>query len=118
MKRFKKEQREKQLLLGNKWGNSKRVFTTEYGCDMHPDTPSQILEKIIKKYDLKKISFHALRHTSISLMISKGIQTQVISKKAGHSSVQVTHSTYSHFFDNEFKEVANVMNDILQVKSK
>lgn len=51
-------------------------------------------------------------------MISKGIQAQVISKKAGHSSVQVTHSTYSHFFDNEFKEVANVMNDSLQVKSK
>ena len=117
LKKFQKEQKEKKLLLGDKWGNSKRIFTTEFGDDMHPDTPSKILKKIIKKYKLKTINFHALRHTSISLMISKGVQSQIISKKAGHSSVEVTHSIYSHFFDDEFKSVANIMNDILQVKS-
>lgn len=117
LKEFKKKQEERQLLLGNKWGNSKRIFTTDDGFDMHPDTPSSILERIIKKHNLRRISFHALRHTSISLMISKGIQTQVISKKAGHSSIQVTHSTYSHFFDNEFKEAANLMEEFLTVKS-
>ena len=92
------------------------MFTTDYGYDMHPDTPSQIFETIIKKYNLKRITFHALRHTSISLMISKGVQLQIISKKAGHSSTSITHKIYSHFFDDEFKEVANIMNDILEVK--
>lgn len=114
LKKFKIEQLEKKLHLGEKWGNSKRVFTTDYGYDMHPDTPTKILKKIIKKYNLKKITFHALRHTSISLMIFKGIQVQVISKKAGHSSVQVTHNTYSHFFDNEFKKCAYEMDNILK----
>ena len=47
-------------------------------------------------------------------MISKAIQTQVISKKAGHSSVQITHSTYSHFFDDEFKKCTDEMNSILR----
>ena len=84
---------------------------------MHPDTPSQILERIIKKYDLKRISFHGLRHTSISLQINSGIQAQVISKRAGHSSISTTHSIYSHFFENEFQEVANKMNSILSLKS-
>ena len=114
LKQFKKEQLELKLKLGNKWGNSKRIFTTDYGADMHPDTPSKILEKIIEKYNLKRINFHALRHTSVSLMISKGIQIQIISKKAGHSSVQVTDSTYSHFFDSEFKKCASVMDNILK----
>ena len=91
LKQLKKEQLERKLKLGNKWGNSKRVFTTEYGFDMHPDTPSLIFKKIIKKYDLKKITFHGLRHTSISLMISKGIQAQIISKKA--RSFQFTSNT-------------------------
>lgn len=117
LKQFKKEQLEKRLMSGNKWGNSKRVFTTEFGFDMHPDTPSQIFERIIKKHNLKRITFHELRHTSISLMIAKGIQIQIISKKAGHSSVQVTHKTYSHYFETEFKEVANAMNDILKAKA-
>lgn len=82
LKKFKKEQMENKIKLGDKWGNSKRIFTTEFGYDMHPDTPTKILKKVIKKYNLKRITFHALRHTSISLMISKGIQVQVISKKA------------------------------------
>lgn len=117
LKAYQKEQLENKLKLGNKWENSKRIFTTIVGGDMHPDTPSQILEKIIKKYNLKRISFHGLRHTSISLQISSGIQAQIISKRAGHSSVSTTHSIYSHFFDNEFKEVASAMNNILSANT-
>lgn len=114
LKRFQKEQIERKIKLGKKWGNSKRVFTTDYGDDMHPDTPSQAFQSIIKRHNLKRITFHGLRHTSISLMISEGIQVQVISKKAGHSSVNVTHNTYSHFFDSEFQKCASVMDNILK----
>lgn len=115
LKKYQNEQLKKQLMLGSKWENSNRVFTTEYGADMHPDTPSQILDKIISKYGLKRITFHGLRHTSISLQISNGIQAQIISKRAGHSSIAITHSTYSHFFENEIKDVANKMDTILKV---
>ena len=117
LKRYKAEQDKRRLLLGNKWGNSKRVFTTDYGEDMHPDRPYKILKHIIKKYNLKDITFHALRHTSISLQISSGIQTQVISKRAGHSNVSITHNIYSHFFENEFKEVADKMDTFLHKKT-
>ena len=117
LKEYRKEQLENKIKLGDKWENSKRVFTTILGGDMHPDTPSQILERIIKKYKLKRISFHGLRHTSISLQISSGIQAQIISKRAGHSSINTTHSIYSHFFDNEFKQVANAMDNILTINA-
>ena len=49
LKSFKKEQLENKMKLGSEWGNSKRIFTTDYGYDMHPDTPSQIFKKIIKR---------------------------------------------------------------------
>ena len=117
LKKYKLEQNKLKLQLGNKWKNSKKVFTTEYGDNMHPDTPSKILNKIINKYNLKRISFHDLRHTSISLQIASGIQTQIISKRAGHSSISVTHNVYSHFFDNEMKEVANKMEVFLKQKA-
>lgn len=58
LNKYKTEQLEKKMKLGSKWENSIRVFTTEYGADMHPDTPSQILNRIIKKYNLKRITFH------------------------------------------------------------
>lgn len=82
LKKYKEEQESKKLQLANKWKDTKRVFTGEYGGEMQPNRPSKIFDSIIKKYGLKKIKFHALRHTSISLMISKGKQLQIISRKA------------------------------------
>ena len=117
LKKYKTEQDKQKLLLGDKWQKSERVFTTDYGEDMHPDRPYKILKHIIKKYSLKDITFHGLRHTSISLQISSGIQAQIISKRAGHSNVSITHNIYSHFFDNGFKEVADKMDNFLQAKS-
>ena len=114
LKKYKVSQSKKRIMVGNKWNGSERVFTTDMGEDMHPDRPYKILKQIIKKYNLKDITFHGLRHTSISLQISSGIQAQIISKRAGHSNISITHSIYSHFFDNEFKEVANKMDSFLK----
>ena len=114
LKRYKKEQLEKQLKLGSKWVKTNRVFTTDFGENIHPDTPSKILKKIVKKYNLKYITFHGLRHTGISHMIERGFQAQIICRKVVHSSVQVTDTYYSHFFEDEFKQAANSMNDIFE----
>lgn len=111
LKEYQKEQKEKKLRLGSKWGNSKRVFTTEFGEDIHHDTPYQIFKKIIKKYGLKDIRFHALRHTNASLKIGEGIQAQIISKSLGHSSIAITHKYYSHFFEEEYEEMSNVLEE-------
>ena len=40
-----------------------------------------------------------------------------ISRKVGHSSVQITDRVYSHFFEDEFKNVPNVMEEFLTVKA-
>lgn len=117
LKKYKLEQSKQKMLLGDKWQNSIRVFTTDTGEDMHPDRPYKILKHVIKKYNLKDITFHGLRHTSISLQISSGIQAQIISKRAGHSNVSITHNIYSHFFDSDFKEVADKMDSFLQVQT-
>ena len=109
LKEYQKEQKKNKLKLGNKWGNSERVFTTDFGNDIHHDTPYQILKNVIKKYNLKDIRFHALRHTNASLKIREGIQHQIISKSLGHSSVQITDRYYSHFNKEEFEEFSNVM---------
>lgn len=111
LKRYKNEQNQKRLLLGNKWGNSKRVFTTEIGNDIHHDTPYSILKRVLRKYDLKDIKFHALRHTNASLKISEGIQPQIISRSLGHSSIQITDKYYSHFYEKEFKDMSNTLEE-------
>lgn len=117
LKKYQKQKLKQKLLLGSKRQGSKRIFTTEYSADMHPDTPTKILDQVIKKHNLKRITFHGLQHTNVTLMISKCIQTQIISRKVGHSSVQTTDRIYSHFFEDEFKDVSNVMKEFLTAKT-
>ena len=98
LKKYKLEQQKNKMLLGNKWGNSNRILVNDFGNGINHDTPYQILKKIIKRYNLKDITFHGLRHTNASLKIEQGIQSQIISKSLGHSSIQITHKYYSHFY--------------------
>jgi integrase len=42
------------------------------------------------------IHFHSLRHTGISLLISKGVPAPFVQKIAGHSSLAVT-GIYMHY---------------------
>jgi len=116
LKKYQSEQLRHRLVLGSKWIQNDRVFTTEFGSTMHPDSAGDILDRVTKKHAIKRVNFHALRHTSISLMIASGIQAQIISKKSGHSSIQTTHNIYSHFYEQEFKDTANKMNEFLKVK--
>lgn len=109
---YKEEQKNLKEKLGNKWSNSNKVFTTFDGKDMFPDTPSKSLTKILKKNNLSYINFHALRHTSVSLLIASGIHTQVISKRVGHSSASTTQNIYIHVFESVADEVTEKLNNI------
>jgi integrase len=115
LKQYQAEQYSDRLRIGSKWLGSKRVFTTDFGADMHPNTPSAILSKIVKRHNLEYINFHGLRHTSISLQIASGIQAQIISKRAGHSNLATTHDIYSHFFESGFQDVADKMDKFLDI---
>ena len=118
LKKWKIEQAKQQLRMGNKWNASKRIFTNVIGQDIHPNAPSKILNKIIRDNNLPHITFHGLRHTCITLLISRGVQTQIISKRAGHSNITTTHQIYSHFINDEFKNVADTMQDILKASNQ
>lgn len=112
MKKYKESQIIKKQLLRNKWGNSNKIFTTEDGNQMFPDTPSKILNKIIAKYNLKKISFHKLRHISASLQIYLGVHGKVISERLGHSNISTTMNIYSHIFKTVRQETADKLNNL------
>lgn len=45
------------------------------------------------------VRFHDLRHLQASLLIAAGVPLAVVSKRLGHSSVQVTSDSYGHLLD-------------------
>jgi len=67
-----------------------------FGEKTTQSVPSYHLQVIEKQLGLKKVSFHGLRHTHASILISKGVDIAYVSERPGHSSVVITQKTYFH----------------------
>ncbi|GAB6636273.1 site-specific integrase [Streptococcus uberis] len=63
---------------------------------LYADYINNILKKIIRNHNLKKISPHGFRHTHATLMLELGIDPVNTASRLGHASSQMTLDTYSH----------------------
>ena len=61
---------------------------------------------------LKRITIHGLRHSHVSLLISKKYDIFEISKRIGHKSISTTQDIYGHLFDDVQKTIANDLDNI------
>lgn len=120
LREYKEYQDERKNRLGNKWKNSKKIFTTNEGANMYPSTPNSMLNDILVKYNLPHMNFHGLRHTSCSLQLLSVESKDYIkvSKRIGHSSLSTTLNVYNHIIDNDNKEMIEKMNNILNIKKE
>ena len=58
------------------------------------------LQKALIRTKIKKqVTFHALRHTHASILLSKGVQLLTVSKRLGHADPNITLQTYAHILD-------------------
>lgn len=113
--------RKQKLKIGSAWRyiqdengiDINLLFTKEDGYPALPNSIGNEWRKIIKKYKLKSISFHALRHSCASLMIAEGINFKIIQDRLGHSDIRMTLNTYSHLSKDQEKKAADVFNKIL-----
>lgn len=60
-----------------------------------------------EKAGLKRITIHGLRHSHVSLLISKKYDIFEVSKRIGHKSVKTTQDIYGHLFDEVQRTIAN-----------
>jgi integrase len=58
-------------------------------------------------------TFHDLRHTAVSLAISKGANVKVVQRIAGHASATMTLDTYAGLFDHDLHDSAGRLNSAL-----
>ncbi len=83
------------------------VFTTSLGTPMDKRNVTQrILEPALRKAGLRKVGFHALRHSYISMLIAQGESIKTVQALAGHSSVRMTVDVYGHLFERAGKAAA------------
>jgi integrase len=114
----KKEQNCERFRLGDKWENSKKLFTQWDGKPIHPDTTTAWFGKFIKRNSLPPVSIHSLRHTNATLLIANGTDLRTVSKRLGHSNMTTTGNIYTHAIQTADERAADALGDILSPAHK
>lgn len=79
-----------------------RVFET-----ISNNAVNKTLHSALKRAGVdSNITFHALRHTHASILLSKGVQLLSVSKRLGHADPNITLNTYAHVIK-ELEEMDN-----------
>lgn len=73
--------------------------------------------KIIEYTNLREISFHGLRHSNVSYLLSLGIAPSLIAQRVGHSSSSFTERVYGHIILDAQKEIAQTLHTSLKLNS-
>lgn len=111
LKEYKKQQNENRLKFGTAWQNGQYVFLHEDGKPISTQRPYKWFTNFLNRYNLPKITFHQLRHTNASLLISSGEDIVTVSGRLGHADKNVTLNTYSHIIKSKEAQVANKMDE-------
>ena len=82
------------------------LFSAGSTVPYHPNDLSRDWARVCKARKLPKVSFHALRHTHASALISSGMDVVAISKRLGHKSPTTTLRIYAHLFAKLAKDAA------------
>ncbi len=116
LKEYKHDQALAKFALGDRWQDSGKVFTNEYGAPMPPDSLSQWFKRFIKRHDLPDAHIHTLRHVSATLLIAGGADVATVSNRLGHSSKSTTLNIYTHAIKSADAAAAEKLQNILNPK--
>ena len=59
------------------------------------------------------LTYHDLRHTAASLMVSAGANVKAVQNQLGHASASMTLDVYADLFDDDLDSVADSMDRML-----
>lgn len=69
----------------------------------------RIKNQAIKKSGVKKIKIHDFRHSHASYLIANGMNIVAVSKRLGHSDVNMTLKVYTHLFKKNDDEITDFL---------
>ena len=113
LKEYQRKQLKNRLLLGDKWIETNRLFVQANGAPMHPDTITKWFRQFLEDKNLPHITFHGLRHTHATLLISQGLDVRTVSNRLGHAQTSTTLNIYAHAFAKMDREASEKLDNLL-----
>ena len=102
------------LLEYKKTEQAKKGFSEEWymfgSTRPYPETSvSRKKNLAIKKSGVKKIRIHDFRHSHATLLINQGMNIVAVSKRLGHSDVNITLKIYTHLLEENNEKITNLL---------
>ena len=93
------------------------LFTQWNGEMMNPCTPTRQFSKFLERNGFRHRKFHALRHTSATLLLYGGVSLKQVQGRLGHGDIETTNK-YLHCLQEADEEAAGVLQSMLTVSRK
>jgi integrase len=130
LREHKARQATERLTLGEAWHDAGGfVFTRESGHEIYPDTPSNLMTKLIRRHNdpvipgsrgrprevlpraavqLPGARLHDLRHLHATTLLLAGEPVHVVAHRLGHSDPAITLRVYAHVIHRQAGSTADV----------
>jgi len=89
------------------------IFCDELGDFLKPDGFVKSYKRLLKKCNLPIISFHELRHSVATALLSNGTSAKEVQELFGHSKVNTVLDIYSHVIPEIKNKTAESLNNLL-----
>ena len=89
------------------------VFVGATGSPLDGTAVTKRLQARLAEAGLPRVTFHALRHTTASLLLAKGVHPRIVMELLGHSQISLTMNTYSHVIPSLERDAAEQMNALM-----
>lgn len=81
---------------GEAWEENDLVFPGLKGGYFNPNYLLRVFKKILRRARLADMRLHDLRHSTVTILLAKGVHIKVVSELLGHSDIVITLRTYGH----------------------
>lgn len=113
LRRHKKDQDFRKMIVGNRWRDMDLVFANSRGGPGVNSNIRREYNRVLELAGLPRIRFHDLRHTTASLLLNNKVPVIVVSNMLGHSKPSVTLDIYAHVFHDMQGEAAVIMDKLV-----
>lgn len=98
-----------------KQNDSMLVFLSTAGTPIQAKNLLRHFRSVVNRLDLPPITFHGLRHTHATILLSEGWNVKIVSERLGHSMPSVTWDVYSHLLPGQQEKAAENFSEILSL---
>lgn len=114
LKGHKVAQNEERLRLGSLWVDHDLIFPNRVGKPMDADNLyHRGFQPLLKRPGLSGFTFHSLRHTCATLLLTKNVHPKIVQEMLGHATISQTMDTYSHVLPGMQDEAAAALESAL-----